>query len=375
MKLALEKKRVSRVGSPVRQERDSRVGLALRGKKDLWLTLALLLIVCLSPVNCTNAGSKEEVALWPEIEPFKTGYLKVSDIHEIYYELCGNPQGKPVFVLHGGPGASCTPYYRRFFNPDKFFIVLHDQRGAGRSKPFAELRENTTQNLVEDIEKLRKHLGLGKIILFGGSWGTTLALAYAETYPENVAGIVMRGVFTCTQGELDHYYHGGVRAFFPDAYDSLLAALPDPNKRPLPNYLFELIKNGDESEKLKLSRAWAKYEGRIGELEANTDWVDNPAKPERQRRLIITLALFENYYMANHCFLKEGQLLKDINRLRDIPIIMVNGRYDMICPPVTAYRLHQMLPKSKLVIAERAGHWMGEKTIEEALLKAMREFE
>jgi proline iminopeptidase len=346
-----------------------------REKPDLLVALTLLLIVSLFPANCTRAGSKEEVGLWPEIEPFKTGYLKVSDIHEIYYELCGSAQGKPVFVLHGGPGASCTPYYRRFFNPGKFLIVLHDQRGAGRSKPFAELRENTTQNLIEDIEKLRKRLTLGKIILFGGSWGTTLALAYAETYPENVAGIVMRGVFTCTQEELDHYYHGGVRAFFPDAYDSLLAALPDPHKRPLPNYLFELIKNGDEAQKQKLSKAWAKYEGKIGALEANTDWVDNPVRPERQKLLITTLALFENYYMANHCFLKEGQLLEKVDRIRDIPIVMVNGRYDMICPPVTAYRLHQMFPKSQLVIAERAGHWMGEKTIEEALLKAMREFE
>jgi len=375
MKVALEKKRILGSGVPLRRERDFRVELVLRGERGLWLALALLFIVSLLPVNCTNAGSREEVKLWPEIEPFKTDYLKVSDIHEIYYELCGNPQGKPVFVLHGGPGASCSPYYRRFFNPDRFLIVLHDQRGAGRSKPFAELRENTTQNLVEDIEKLRKHLNLGKIILFGGSWGTTLALAYAETYPENVAGIVMRGVFTCTQGELDHYYHGGVRAFFPDAYDSLLAALPDPNRRPLPNYMFELIKNGDEPQKQKLSKAWAKYEGKIGELEAKTDWVDNPTESERQKHLITTLALFENYYMANGCFLKEGQLLKDIDRISDIPIIMVNGRYDMICPPVTAYGLHQMLPKSKLVIAERAGHWMGEKTIEEALLKAMREFE
>jgi proline iminopeptidase len=375
MKFALRKERPLWAGLPLTIGTDSRAGLALRSNRGLGLTLTLLLIVSLFPANCTNAGPKDDIQLWPEIEPFKTDYLKVSDIHEIYYELCGNPQGKPVFVLHGGPGASCTPYYRRFFNPDRFLIVLHDQRGAGKSKPFAELRENTTQNLVEDIEKLRKHLNLGKIILFGGSWGTTLALAYAETYPENVAGIVMRGVFTCTQEELDHYYHGGVRAFFPDAYDSLLAALPDPNKRPLPNYLFELIKNGDEAQKQKLSKAWAKYEGKIGELEAKDNWTDNPIQPERLKRLTVTLGLFENYYMANHCFLKEGQLLKDVDRINAIPIIMVNGRYDMICPPVTAYRLHHMLPKSKLVIAERAGHWMGEKTIEEALLKAMKEFE
>jgi len=344
-------------------------------KRCLCLILALLFVLSLSPLNCKNAISKVEITLWPEIEPFKTNYLKVSDLHEIYYELCGNPQGKPVFVLHGGPGASCSPYYRRFFNPDKFLIVLHDQRGAGKSKPAAELRENTTQNLVEDIEKLRKHLSLGKIILFGGSWGTTLALAYAETYPQNVSGMVLRGVFTCTQAELDHYYNGGVRAFFPDAYDSLLAALPDPTRRPLPDYIFELMKTGDENQKQRLCRAWARYEDKIGELESTSSWVDSPSQSERTKLMLVTLGLFENYYMANHCFLKEGQLLKDLGRIHDIPVIMVNGRYDMICPPVTAYRLHQALPKSKLVIAERAGHWMGEKTIEEALLKAMKELE
>jgi len=293
--------------------------------------LVLLTLLFLLPIDCTGRSSttdKKEISLWPEIEPSKTDYLRVSDLHEIYYELCGNPQGKPVFVLHGGPGAGCSPYYRRFFNPDKFLIVLHDQRGAGRSRPFAELRENNTQNLVEDIEKLRKHLGLGKIILFGGSWGSTLALAYAETYPQNVAGLVLRGIFTCTQAELDHYYHGGVRAFFPDAYDSLLAALPDPNRRPLPNYIFELMTSSNENEKLKLCRAWSRYEDKIGELESTASWVDDTKASEAAKRMIITLGLFENCYMANHCFFKEGELWTNADRIPGVPITLVNGRYD-----------------------------------------------
>jgi proline iminopeptidase len=176
--------------------------------------------------NCSS--NNDEIKLWPEIEPYQTGYLKVSEIHEIFYELCGNPSGKPVFVLHGGPGGNCSPYMRRFFNPDKFLIILHDQRGAGKSRPYAEIRENTTQHLVADIDRLRTHLNSGKIILFGGSWGSTLALAYGEMYPQNVNGMILRGIFTATKGEIDHFYHGGVSKFFPEVYDKFIDSLQYP---------------------------------------------------------------------------------------------------------------------------------------------------
>ncbi len=334
----------------------------------------LLAMAAVFAISCSSADSTEDVALWPEIEPFESGYLKVSEIHEIYYELCGNPDGKPVFVLHGGPGAGFSPYYRRFFDPDKFLIVLHDQRGCGRSKPFAELRENTTQDLIGDIESLRKHLNLEKIVLFGGSWGTTLGLAYGETHPENVAGMVLRGVFLATQEELDHYYHGGVSLFFPEVYKRLLAALPDPEKRPLPDAFLEQLQGEDPALRDRCSLAWVKYEAKIGGLQASDDWVDDVAKSENAG-FIRTLALFENYYMANACFLKEGQLLDHADRLKGIPVFIVNGRYDMVCPPKSAYLLHQKLPDSELLIAEAAGHWMGEKPIEQALLKAMKKYE
>lgn len=343
-------------------------------KRELLRIPVLLAIVSVFTVNCTSIGSTEEIELWPRIEPFQTGHLKVSEIHEIYYELCGNPQGKPVFVLHGGPGAACSPYYRRFFNPKEFLVVLHDQRGCGKSRPFAELRENTTQLLVEDIEKLRKHLELGDIILFGGSWGTTLGLAYGETHPENVAGMVLRGVFLATQDELDHYYHGGVAQFFPEVYERLLSALPEPGKRPLPDALLEALQGEDPALRERCSLAWVKYEARIGGLQASDEWVDELAGSE-DAGFITTLALFENYYVANGCFLEEGQLLNDADKLRGVPIFMVNGRYDVICPPRSAYLLHQKLPESELVIAEAAGHWMGEKPIQQALLKAMRKYE
>ena len=329
-----------------------------------------ILVVVVVPQ--AGAGASKEIPLWPEIEPFETGYLRVSELHEIYYELCGNRDGKPVIVLHGGPGGSCSPYYRRFFDPEKYFIVLHDQRGAGRSKPYAEIRENDTWNLVEDINRLRAHVGVeGKAVLFGGSWGATLGLAYAEAYPENVSGLVLRGVFTATREEIDHFYHGGVRPFFPEVYNRLVNSLPDPDRRPLPQYLFELIESGDESVRNKFAYEWARYELRIAALDFTDDQVEQFLKDYNP----LAFARLENYYMANGCFLEEGQLLRDADRLGNMAVIMVNGRYDLVCPPDTAYRLHEKLPESKLVLAESSGHWMGEKAIQSALLAAMRELE
>jgi len=337
-------------------------------KRNICLTLFLFFVFAF---NCERKVPTEEAKLWPEIEPYRTDYLKVSDIHEIYYELSGNPEGKPVFVLHGGPGAGSSPNMRRFFNPDRFLIVLHDQRGCGKSKPFGEIRQNTTQDLVEDIERLRNHLELDQIILFGGSWGATLGLVYAEAYPENVSGIVLRGIFTATKEEIDHFYHGGVSKFFPETYEKFVSSLPDPNKQPLPEYLLTLIQSGDSSDRAKYSRAWAEYEIKLASLEFPDEAMDHIFREFDPH----AFALLENYYMANDCFLKEDQLFKQAHKIRDIPLIMVNGRYDMICPPITAYRLHRKLPRSKLIIAERSGHWMGEKNIEKAMLEAMRDFE
>lgn len=328
-------------------------------------------IVLLAVVVFTAPAAAQDVDLWPEIEPYETGYLKVSDVHELYYEMSGNRKGKAVMGLHGGPGGSSSPYMRRFFNPDVFHIVLYDQRGAGKSKPFAEMRDNTTQRLVEDIEKLRKHLKLDKVILFGGSWGSTLALAYAETYPENVAGLVLRGVFTARQKEIDHFYHGGVRKFFPDVYDNFIAQLPEPDRRPLPDYLLSLIQSDDADTRAKYARLWAEYEIKITSLYFPDDQMDELFEHFDP----LAFAVLENYYMSEHCFLEEGQLIDNADKLRDIPLVIVNGRYDMACPPITAYELHAKLPKSKMVFAEGAGHWMGEEAVQSALLAAMREFE
>jgi proline iminopeptidase len=309
--------------------------------------------------------------LWPATEPYRTGHLKVSAIHEIYYQLGGNPAGRPVMVLHGGPGGSCTPADFRYFNPDRFHVVLHDQRGSGLSRPLGDLRDNTTQHLVEDTEKLRVHLGLDKVILFGGSWGSTLALAYAEAYPQHVSGIVLRGVFTATRAEIDHYYHGGSAWFFPEAHDALLRCVDTPAQRPYAAQLLEKLQSPDEGARSRCAQAWARYEGKIAFLEIEDSTLDTVLKSLNPS----VFALLENYYMANACFLEEGQLLANAAKIAHIPTTIVNGRYDTVCPPLTAYRLHQKLPNSTLVIVERAGHAASEPGIQAALVKAMKAFE
>ncbi len=341
----------------------------------------LLILISVLSLNCTNdSGSKHEIKLWSEIEPFQSGYLKVSDIHEIYYELCGNPEGKPIFVIHGGPGIGCSPYMRRFFNPEKFLIVLHDQRGSGKSKPKAELRENTTQELVEDIEQLRKKLKIGKIILFGGSWGSTLSLAYAETYPKNVNGMVLRGIFFASIEEFNHFWNG-IPKFFPEIAESLRNALPGyssiavANRFPIADRLLELIQSENNADRERFAKLFSRYEYKACGLNMKDEYLDEYYRTESNFDDIYTNALIEIYYATNRCFLEEDQLLRDIERIQDIPAIIVNGRYDIDCPPYTAYRLHKKLPKSKLIITEESGHLLSEKPNERELLKAVHEFE
>ncbi len=312
--------------------------------------------------------AQSRMELWPEVDVFNSGHLRVSDLHELYFEQCGNPNGPPVFVLHGGPGGNISPYYRRFCDPAYFHIILHDQRGAGKSRPWAEIRENTTWDLVEDIERLRTHLNVDEIILFGGSWGTTLALAYAEQYPDHVAGLILRGVFTATQEEIDHFYHGGLAKLFPDLYQDLLDELPDPQRRPLPAYLFELLTKSDSLEQVRYARAWTRYEAMASRIDH-----DDSHRRNLERWLSnnnpLSFALFENYYMANRCFFEEGQLLRDLQRITHIPAWIVNGRFDVICPPITAWRLHRLLPRSELRLTYASGHSMGEKNTEIALME------
>lgn len=341
------------------------------------LVIIGLTISCHSSADTSNNQLEKETSqsnqgeLWPTSKSYKTGYLPVSNLHRIFYQLGGNPGGKPVMVLHGGPGAGCTPRYFSYFNPEKFHIILHDQRGCGKSTPYGELKENNTQLLVEDIEKLRKHLNLGPVILFGGSWGSTLALAYGETYPQNVKGMILRGIFTATKKEIDHFYHGGTALFFPKNFEKLTALVDHPEKGNFPTQLLEKLQSKDPEVREKYAHAWAWYESKVALLEISDLIIDNFLKQSNP----YAFSLLENYYMTNGCFLEEGQLYKNLDKLKDIPIILVNGRYDVICPPITAYRLHRQLPKSQLFIVERAGHVAMEPGISRQLVLAVKQFE
>lgn len=339
-------------------------------KKILIPISILMTIVVLT--SCKQALENQTTdKLYPPIQPYKTGYLKVSNLHEIFYQLAGNPDGKPVMVIHGGPGAGCSPHDFQYFNPEKFHVILHDQRGSSQSRPYAELKENTTQNLVEDIEKLRTHLGLGKVILFGGSWGSTLALAYTESYPQHINGMILRGVFTATKDEIDHFYHGATATYFPENFEMLINHIDHPEQNNYPAQLLAKIQSADSVTSHEAAKAWARYEGKIAFLNMSDQRLENILNYWH----FFAFSLIENYYMANGCFLQEGQLLNNTDKIAHIPTIIVNGRYDLICPPITAYKLHKKLPKSKLWIIEEAGHSASEPEIEAALVRAAREFE
>lgn len=339
------------------------------------ILFALILAAMTLYPACAETGSvpAEKGVLFPPIEDTVTGYLQVSDLHRIFYVTGGNPEGRPVMCLHGGPGAGSYPRMMQYFNPEKYHIVLHDQRGAGRSEPSGELRENNTWNLVEDIEKLRKHLDLGKVMIFGGSWGSTLAMAYAEKYPENVTAMVMRGVFLGTEEELEFHYLG-TGYFFPLEHDRLLSLLPDSSRGTHPDYIYELIHGDDEALAERVLDALGRFEFKFMKLnmpdEAISNFLDSiPRKALRDSSFI------DLHYVKNRYFLKDGQLLENAGKLKDIPMILINGRYDMASPPFSAYKVHKALPHSKLIIVEEAGHSESEEGITAELVKAVAEFE
>jgi len=338
------------------------------GRLGLLVILAGTLVSASRPPDAHPPGE-----LFPPAEPIDTGYLKVSDLHTVWYGLYGSPQGKPVFVLHGGPGYGCYPRLTQYFDPDKFRIVLHDQRGAGRSRPAGQLRENTTPHLVADIERLRQHLKIDeKILVFGGSWGSTLALAYAETHPDQVSGLIIRGVWTGTKAETENGYGGEhVRQFFPDAVARMEAAMPPGSGGFAPQPLLKIFTGDDDELCRKTAREWIRYGIKVSKLHATDEEMERGFGDFDLR----PGARIDTYYASNLFFLEEGQLLRDAHKLKDIPITIINGRYDMLCPPITAWRLHQLLPKSKLIIVEKAGHSEDEEGTTRALVEAVAEFE
>jgi proline iminopeptidase len=290
---------------------------------------------------------------YPEIEPHRTGMLQVSDLHEIYFEESGNPQGKPVVFVHGGPGGGTEPRQRRFFDPSVYRIVLFDQRGCGKSRPHAELRENTTWDLVDDMERLRVHLGIDVWQVFGGSWGSTLALAYAEKHPARVTELVLRGIFLLRKQEIDWFYQRGADAIFPDAWEQYLAPIPEAERGDMMRAYHARLTRADPAVQREAARAWSVWEGRTSCLYENPDLVAKSAADG----FSLAFARIECHYFVNGGFFdKDTLLLDDVHKIRHIPTVIVQGRYDVVCPPESAWALHRAFPEADLRIVPDAGH-------------------
>lgn len=291
--------------------------------------------------------------LYPAIKPYNSGYLRVSDVHEIYYEECGNPKGKPALFVHGGPGAGCDSRARSFFDPDAYRIVLFDQRGCGRSRPHASLEDNTTWHLVADMEKLRAHLGIDRWLVFGGSWGSTLALAYAQAHPGQVSELVLRGIFMLSDFELRWFYQEGASALFPDRWEHYIAAIPHAERADLVGAFHKRLTGSDRKEMVNAARAWSLWEAATSYLKVNDDNVHKWGEED----FAIAVARIECHYFVNKGFLeREDQLLRDVERIRRIPTVIVQGRYDVVCPMQTAWALHKAWPEADFRIVAEAGH-------------------
>jgi proline iminopeptidase len=310
-------------------------------------------------------------SLYPEIEPYRTGRLRVSDLHEIFIEECGNPKGRPVVFVHGGPGGGVEPKYRRFFDPAAYRIVLFDQRGCGQSTPHADLRDNTTWHLVADMEAIRAHLGIDRWQVFGGSWGSTLALAYAETHPERVTELVLRGIFLLRKAEIDWFYQRGADALFPDAWEGYLAPIPEAERGDLLHAYYRRLTSGDPEVQRRAAKAWSVWEGSTSCLFPNRELILKTGGD----LFSLAFARIECHYFVNRGFLDpETRLLDDVGRLRRIPAVIVQGRYDVVCPMQSAWALHRAWPEADLRIVPDAGHSALEPGITSELIEATDRF-
>ena len=306
--------------------------------------------------------------LYPVIQPYAYEFLDVGDGHMLYVEQCGNPDGIPVIVLHGGPGGGCSPGMRRFFHPDLYRVILFDQRGCGRSKPHSSIEANTTWHLVDDIEKIRTHLGIENWIVFGGSWGAALALIYAINHPKPVRHMVLRGVFLMTQAELDWFYGGGAGNFFPEHWRKVVSLLEEHERGDVIKAYHRRLFGNDEAEITRFARIWTGWESALATLEPRNSMGSTPAAYAQ------AFARIENHYFLNNGFLdSDNYILDNIDKIKDIPGTIVHGRYDMICPPKSAFTLHEAWPSSQLQMIATAGHSLSEAGISGALVSLMDE--
>jgi len=305
--------------------------------------------------------------LYPVIEPYDAGRLKVSPVHELYYEQCGNPTGKPVVFLHGGPGGGVSSDYRRYFNPERYRIVLFDQRGSGKSTPHASLEENTTWDLVADIERLRESLGIERWQVFGGSWGSTLALAYAETHPDRVTELVLRGIFLCRPKEIRWFYQEGASAIFADVWEEYLKVIPEAERGDMVSAYHRRLTSDDLATRVEAARAWSIWEGSTSKLFFDPASIEKFADPE----FALAFARIEcHYFMNNSFFPTDNYLIENVGKIRHIPGRIVQGRYDVVCPMTSAWDLHRAWPEAELRIIQDAGHSITEPGIIDALVDA-----
>ena len=314
------------------------------------------------------SGQKRAIShLFPPIDPFDQRMLEVGDGHNIYVEQCGNPRGAPVVVLHGGPGGGCSPTMRRYFDPEIWRIILFDQRGCGRSRPHASTTANTTWHLVADIERIRNTLGIDRWAVFGGSWGATLGLVYAETHPDAVAYLALRGVFLSMQRELDWFYGGGAGQFWPEQWKRFVSLVPEDERGDFIAAYNRRLFSGDLMTEVRFARAWASWENALASIESDGQGGESPAESAR------AFARLENHYFFNKGFLEEdGQILRDVHRIADIPGSIVQGRYDMICPPISAYTLATSWRAGSLHMVRGAGHALSEVGISQELVRVMK---
>ena len=313
---------------------------------------------------------KDYLNLYPEIKPYDSGFMDV-DEHHVYYEHCGNPNGKPALFLHGGPGGGGSEEVRRFFNPDIYRIIVFDQRGCGRSKPHGCLENNTTWDLVADIEILRENLNIDKWLVFGGSWGSTLSLAYAQAHPKSVSELVLRGIFLLRKEELHWFYQDGASRIFPEAWSGFLDIIDENKRNNLMSSYHEIFKSDDKEKRLKAAIAWSKWEAATSSLAYKPSLVEEFSNPE----FALAFALIENHYFVNKGWFKtENQIIENIDIIRSIPAVIVQGRYDVVCPMKTAWELSEAWPEAELIVAPASGHTAFEKEITHALISATDKF-
>jgi len=304
--------------------------------------------------------------LYPALKPNSTHQLDVSSVHTLYVEECGNTDGIPVLFVHGGPGSGCEPYHRCFFDPEVYRIILFDQRGCGKSTPHASLEDNTTQALVADIEKIREFFNIKKWVLFGGSWGSTLSLVYAETHPQRVAGLILRGIFLCRQKEIDWFYQEGASRIFPDYWEDFLQPIPENERDDLLHAYHRRLTGDNELIRMQAAKAWSIWEGRCATLQQRRSVVDHFGHP----RTALSLARIECHYFVNNSFLEVDQILLNASALADIPGFIIHGRYDVVCPIESAWALNKIWKESTLDIISGAGHSASEPGIVDALVHA-----